>query len=339
MKLISNCGSELDRQIDLNALMLFYEVIEAGSFTAASAKLNLAKSSISRRLSRMEEQFGSILIKKSARKLTLTELGESLYQRCQRIAAELHAASSEASVEQSGMQGTLRVSVPSDFGVTWFANLIADFVKLCPQLTIVVRVHNSDLVDLTKEPFDIAIQVGALKKDSPLVCKRLAALSQGIYAGPEYIAQHGTPLSLGDCVRHSWVVTDVQQREGLSLLHGRSGRQAIRVAHRIVVDSARLARELAILNLGVVLIPEIFAADALQCQRLVRVLLPWQSPSLQVTALFLSRDRIPKRARVFLEFFAERIRGWQAKIALAPPPPDHSLPTEICTAINGVSPS
>ena len=112
----------------------------------------------------MEEHFGTILIKKSARRLTLTEFGESLYQRCQRIAEEVQAVSSEALVEQSETQGTLRVSVPSDFGVTWFASLIVDFANQYPHVNMVVRVHNSDLVDLNKEPFDIAIQVGELKR-------------------------------------------------------------------------------------------------------------------------------------------------------------------------------
>lgn len=315
MKATSGCNSERDRQIDLNALMLFYEVIRAGSFTAASEKLNLAKSSISRRLSKMEEHFGSILIKKSARRLTLTEFGESLYQRCQRIAEEVQAVSSEALVEQSETQGTLRVSVPSDFGVTWFASLIVDFANQYPHVNMVVRVHNSDLVDLNKEPFDIAIQVGELKKPSALVCKHLAMLSQAIYASPQYVSQHGIPQSIADCGRHDWIVTDVQRREGLWLFQPNSERQAIRVPHRVVLNNVRLARELAVMGLGVVLMPEIFGADAVHQKRLVRVMVPWQIPPLQVTAIVLSRDRIPKRARVFLEFFAERTRSWQAAIA------------------------
>jgi DNA-binding transcriptional LysR family regulator len=335
-----NAGtSNLDRQLDLNALMLFYEVIQAGSFTAASAKLNLAKSSISRRISRLEEHFGSILIKKSARKLTLTEHGESLHRRCQKIAEELQAVSSEALVEHEEMQGTLRVSVPSDFGITWFANLVADFLKQCPQMVMVIRVYNSDIVDLNKEPFDIAIQVGELKKSSALVSKRLAMLSQAIYASPDYVAQHGTPQSIADCSCHDWIVTDVQQREGLWLFQANAERQAIRVAHRVQVDSARLARELAVMGLGVVLMPEIFGADAVHQQRLVRVMVPWQSPPLQVTAIFLSRDRIPKRARAFLEFFAERIRSWQAAITAGLCPHAHAMPAEDLPASGIISAS
>ena len=114
---------------------------------------------------------------------------------------------------------------------------------------------------------------------------------------------------IADCGRHDWIVTDVQRREGLWLFQPNSERQAIRVPHRVVLNNVRLARELAVMGLGVVLMPEIFGADAVHQKRLVRVMVPWQIPPLQVTAIVLSRDRIPKRARVFLEFFAERARA------------------------------
>jgi DNA-binding transcriptional LysR family regulator len=298
--------------MDLDSLMLFYEVIRAGSLTAAGIKLQLAKSTISRRLARLEQHLGCILVKKSARKLTLTEVGTLLYQRCTNIAAELHDASQEVRTLHSGMQGTLRLTVPADFGVTWLARLIDDFVRLFPEITITIRLHNNDFIDLLKEPFDIAIQVGEIKP-SQMVCKQLAIVPRGIYASPEYLARRGTPHSLEDCAKHDWIVTEVEQREGLWLSRRRSKRQAIRVTNKLVVNSARLGRELGIMGLGIVLIPDIFCTEAVQNQRLVRILIPWQSPPLRIAAFFLSRDRIPQKARAFLDFFADRARStnWQ----------------------------
>jgi DNA-binding transcriptional LysR family regulator len=67
------------------------------------------------------------------------------------------------------------------------------------------------------------------------------------------------------------------------------------------------------MGLGIVLIPDIFCTEAVQNQRLVRILIPWQSPPLRIAAFFLSRDRIPQKARAFLDFFADRARStnWQ----------------------------
>ena len=296
----------MDQQIDLNCLMLFYEVIEAGSLTAASAKLKLAKSTVSRRLASLERQFGSVLVKKNSRKLTLTEVGASLHKRCQNIAAEVHEATRQALGVHSNMQGLLRVSVPGDFGNDWLANVIADFTRLFPELTVAVRIHNTDIVDPIKEPFDIAIQIGE-RRPPQAVCKHLATFSRGIYASPDYLAQHGTPESLHDCQAHDWILLDVQERDGVLLLRRRSKGRVIVAAHKIIANSARLARELCTMGLGLTLLPDILAEDAVRDGRLIRVLVDWTSPPLHVVALFISRDHIPRKTRVFLEFFAERM--------------------------------
>jgi DNA-binding transcriptional LysR family regulator len=303
---IWNGENMMNRQLDLDYLMLFHDVVEAGSLTAASAKLKLAKSTVSRRLARLEQQVGSILVKRGTRKLALTEIGASLHSRCQRIAAEVQQASEQALGMHSNMQGMIRLSIPGDLGVIWLGSVISDFVRQFPEINMAVRINNSDMVDPIEEPFDLVIQVGETK---PLrsVYRRLATLSRGIYASPEYLARRGTPRSLEECKAHEWIVTDVQVRDGVWLFRKGLKRRAISVASRIVVNSARLARELAIAGLGLALVPDTLCSDAVIQRRLVRVLTDWRTPALQVVALFLSRDRIPRKTRVFLEFLAERM--------------------------------
>lgn len=310
----------MDSKIDLNSLMLFYEVIEAGSLTAASVKLGLAKSTVSRRLASLERQFGSVLVKKNSRKLTLTEVGASLHKRCQKIAAEVQEATWQALGVHSNMQGLLRVSVPGDLGIDWLANVIADFTRLYPELTVAVRIHNTDIVDPIKEPFDIAIQIGE-QRPNQAVCKHLATFSRGIYASPDYLARRGIPRSVADCYGHDWIVIDVQERDGVLLVRRSSKWRVIGAAHKIVANSARLARGLAILGLGLTLLPDVLAEDAVRNRRLVRVLVDWTSPPLHVVALFISRDRIPRKTRVFLEFVAERMLNGVRSVRVSPQPP------------------
>ncbi len=299
-------GNAVEQKVDLNSLMLFYEVIEAGSLTAASAKLKLAKSTVSRRLSRLEQQFGSVLVKKGTRKLVLTEVGTSLHKGCQQIVADVRQATRQALSVHSDLQGTVRVSVPSDLGVAWLGSIVAEFARRYPEITIAIRVHNSDIVDPIKEPFDIAIQIGEKRPPAP-VCKWIATLPRGVYASPEYLARRGAPKSLDECKLHDWIVTDVQLRDGVSLFQKRKRGKAIGVPGKIVANSARLARELVTAGLGLAMIPDTLCVDRVRDGRLVRILPQWQCPALQVVALFLSRDRIPRKTRAFLDFFAERI--------------------------------
>ena len=325
-----NAESAMDQKIDLNSLMLFYEVIEAGSLTAASAKLKLAKSTVSRRLSRLEQDFGSVLVKKGTRKLALTEVGASLHTGCRQIVADLQQATRKALSVHSEMQGTIRVSVPGDLGITWLGNIVLDFARLFPEVSIAIRVNNSDIVDPIMEPFDIAIQIGEKRPSAP-VCKRIATLPRGVYASPAYLARRGTPQSLEACERHDWIVTGVDERDGVWLFQKRKKGRATGVARKIVVNSARLARELATGGLGLAMISDALCENQLQNNQLVRVLPEWQCPALQVVALFLSRDRIPRKTRVFLDFFAERMatqtRGARRAAAGALPRANPAAPT------------
>lgn len=296
----------MDQLRDLNSLMLFYEVIEAGSMTAASAKLKLAKSTVSRRLARLEQDFGSVLVKKGTRKLALTEVGTSLHMGCRQIVADLQQATRQARSVHSEMQGTIRVSVPGDLGITWLGNIVLDFARLFPEISIAIRVNNSDIVDPISEPFDIAIQIGEKRPSAP-VCKRIATLPRGVYASPEYLTRRGTPQLIEECETHDWIVTDVEERDGVWLFQKRRKGRATGGGRKIVVNSARLARELATGGLGLAMIPDALCEGPLENNQLVRVLPDWQCPASQVVALFLSRDRIPRKTRVFLDFFAERM--------------------------------
>jgi DNA-binding transcriptional LysR family regulator len=307
----------VNRQLDLTSLMLFYEVVECGSLAAAGAKLKLAKSTVSRRLTRLEQQVGSTLLKRGTKKLTLTEIGASLHSRCKRVAKEVEQASGEALGMQSDMLGTLRLSIPGDLGVSWLGDVIADFSRQFPDVTINVRLHNSDIIDPIEEPFDIVIQVGE-KKPLRSVCRPLATLSRSIYASPRYLTARGKPQSLDASKEHDWIVTDVQERDGVWLFRNNSRGRAVSVAMKIVVNSARLAREFAISGLGLALVPDILCRGAVQQGRLVRILADWRAPALHVSALLLSRDRIPRKTRVFLEFFAQRMSAPQRGTSSAP---------------------
>jgi len=298
----------VERQIDLNSLLLFYEVVEAGSLTAASIRLKLAKSTVSRRLTRLEHQFNSILLKKGTHKLALTEVGATLHKHCRQIVLEVQHATRQALSVHSDMQGPLRVAVPGDLGVTWLGAVVSDFLRLFPEITVAIQVHNSDIVDPTEEPFDIAVQIGETRP-SRTVCKHLATLTRGIYASPEYLARRGTPQSPVECRSHDWIVTDVQERDGVWLFRKQSKGRAIGVGRKIVANSARLSRELAIAGQGLALIPDALCTDAVRDHRLARILGHWKTPPLQVVALFLSRDRIPKKTRAFLDLLAEKTKA------------------------------
>jgi len=153
----------MPRKLDLNALLLFFEVTNARSISAAAKKLGIPKSTISRKIQFLEDQTGATLFRKGSRKLTTTDIGQALYEHCERIASEIEEAGLGTARMQTELRGTLRVSMPVDFGIGWLSHAVAAFAVSYPDIHLVIDA-NSRWVDVTVEPYDVAVQLGPLPK-------------------------------------------------------------------------------------------------------------------------------------------------------------------------------
>ncbi|WP_326538299.1 LysR family transcriptional regulator [Pseudorhodoferax sp.] len=289
----------------LDQLMMFHEVVESGSLTKAGGRLRMATSTVSRKLASLERQMGTLLLKRNTRRLVPTEVGLDLYQRCGRIAREVQDLGSAAELSRSEVRGTLRVSIPSDFGSGWLGTAISRFVQQHPALRLEIEV-SSEPVNLIEQPFDMAIQYGALR-DSRLVCKRLATLSRGIYASPGYLRRQGTPATLEQLREHGFVVTQLQRDEGTLQFRSQGTRQRIPIEHRVVVNNMRLARELVLGDAGLAVLPQGMCAAHVASGALAQLLPQWRVPSTQAVAVVLAREGIPRKTRAFLDFLGEHL--------------------------------
>lgn len=302
-------------KIDLNALMLFQEVVSAGSITRACATTGISKSTISRKLTQLENEVGSLILKKNSRTLAVTGIGRTLYEYARRIAAEAVNAGLETAEMQSTLGGTLRVSMPTDFGVAWLGRVVAAFAVQHPDIRLEIDM-NSGAVDLVKEPYDIAIHLGQ-PSPSRLVYRRLAALSRGIYASPDYLEKWGVPKTINELSEHHCIITEQQRSEGVWTFRNASRRRRVEVSGRAVVNNIGLVRELVIGGVGIGVLNHSLCHNDVAAKRLVRILSSWESPPLQATALILSRDRIPRKTRAFLDFIALRLGEHERGLAAA----------------------
>ncbi len=289
----------------LDELMMFHEVVTAGSLTRASESLGVAKSTLSRRLTRLEKQLGNLLLKRNTRRVVPTEVGLELFERCQRIVSEVASLDTLAEASRNEVTGTLRVSIPSEFGSGWLGKAIAEFALKYPGLALAIDITTRP-VNLIEDDYDVAIGFGRLR-DSQLAYRRLATLARGIFASPRYLEAHGYPDSLAALQQHEFVVTDVQQREGTLLLREPGTRRRIRLQPRIAVNSMRLARELVLNHVGLAILPRAMCVHHLKSGALVPVLPDWECPTVDASAVVLAREGIPRKTRVFLDFIAQRL--------------------------------
>src|SRR3954468_1318017 len=197
--------------MDLNHVAVFARVVELQSFTAAAKQLGLPKSSVSRTLSRLEDELGVRLLQRTTRKLHLTEAGQAYYERARVALTGLEEAASAATNLSAEPRGTVRLSAPADVGILNLGELVARFVRKYPLVHVEIS-FSSRFVDLVAEGFDLALRAGKMA-DSSLVARKIGSDALGIYASANYLRRRGRPKTLADLADHDCV-----------LFHGTNGK-------------------------------------------------------------------------------------------------------------------
>jgi len=152
-------------QFDANDLLIFARVAAAGSFSRAAEQLGLPKSTVSRRVSLLEERLGERLIQRTTRRLTLTDFGRQLLEHARQVAAEVDAVRALSEFRQARPSGRLRVSMPNDFATLLLTEMLAAFVTLHPAVSLELDL-SPRRVDLLGENFDLAIRMGSFLRST-----------------------------------------------------------------------------------------------------------------------------------------------------------------------------
>jgi DNA-binding transcriptional LysR family regulator len=295
--------------LDLNLLMLFMEIVSAGSISQAAARLDAPKATLSRKLRQLEQQVGAVLLKRGPHRLEVTEIGQALLQHCQHIATEAAQASALASEMQSQLRGTMRVCIPFGLASTWVSQALARFALEYPDVRLIIHVTNS-WVDVSEDPYDVAIYIGRVLNEH-LPVRRLAELQRGVYGSPAYCERKGIPQKPADLVDHDCIALETQLRDRLWTFEVPGTTRAVTVAPRMTVSEIIAVREMAVAGLGYSILTHAVCAAEVQAGRLVRVLADWQIPPVDISVTFLERRHMPLRIRAFIDMLAhaiERVR-------------------------------
>ena len=302
-------GAQADApaRIDLNLLMLFLEIVHAKSISQAAARLQTPKATLSRKLRQLERQVGAVLLKRGPHRLEMTEIGQALFQHCERIAAEAADAGSVASEMQSQLRGTMRVCIPFGLESTWVSRALARFALEYPDVKLTIHITNS-WVDVSEEPYDVALYIGRVRNEQ-LPVRRLAELARGVYASPAYLERKGAPKKPSDLFQHDCIALESQLSDRVwSVELPETGRFA-NVSPRMTVSDIITAREMVMAGVGLGILTHAVSEADVKAKRLVRVLPDWQVPPVSISATFLERRHMPARVRAFIDMLAQAIKS------------------------------
>jgi len=188
----------------LKSMVVFAQVIEQGSLSAAAKHLGLSRAVVSYHLKKLETQLDVKLLNRSTRSINLTEPGQAYYERCRVIAEQANAANQQIENFKSEPIGLLRITCPVNIGLQTVVPALNEFKKIYPKIALDVMLSD-EVVNIMKEGIDLAIR-GAPLPDSGLQASKLATLPMCLCAAPEYFRQFGRPLNPADLSNHQWVI-------------------------------------------------------------------------------------------------------------------------------------
>lgn len=294
--------------VEPNDLLLFARIVEAGSFSRAAERVQLPKSTVSRRIALLEQKLGERLLQRTTRKLVLTEFGASLLEHARRVAEEVDAAGALAQHRQGEPSGKLRLSVPGDFANIGMHEVIARFIARYPAVSLEMDL-SPRRVDLIAENFDIAIRMGDLPDDASLHARPINVEHFGLYAAPAYLARHGLPEHPDDLLRHD-LLCMLSRYGGATpwvLTRGKL-RWERQLPARLTANSPELLARIAARGAGIAASSRTFAGPYVQTGELVRVLPEWDLPTASGWAVFPGRRLMPAKTRAFLDLMEEMCR-------------------------------
>ncbi len=292
--------------LDLGDLMVFTKVVETESLTKAGELLALPKSTVSRRLTRLEEHLGVQLLHRSTRSVTVTQDGATFFEYCLRSIGVLRDGERALQSGSSIPQGVVRIAIPYVLGQSLIGPLLADFLRQYPDVRL-VSVLSDNAVGLLREGFDVALAVGPFA-DSGLIAAKLGTTGCGAFGAPGYFERKGTPQTHAELPRFDLLATGTVDRRHRWTLHNADTEVAVEFSPRLLCNDLILLRHAALSELGIANLPAFLCKRDLAEGRLIEVLPGWQAADMHFYALFADPKGVPVRVRTLIDFLVEHLR-------------------------------
>jgi DNA-binding transcriptional LysR family regulator len=289
----------------LQGMSVLVAAVEAGSLSAAARRLRMPLATVSRKVSELERQLNARLLKRSTRRLALTDAGESYVAACRRILEDVAEAERAAAGEYRAPRGALTVTAPVVFGRVHVGPIAVEFLKAYPEIDL--RLRLADLVlNLAEERIDVAVRIGSLA-DSSLVALPVGAIRRVVCASPSYFAARGVPRSPDDLASHDCVTFEGIASPRAWTFSG-AREPVVPIRSRLAVNSAEAAADAAISGLGIAHLLSYQAADAVRDGTLVLALEDFEPPAVPVHIVHAGQRPLPLKVRAFLDFLVPRLR-------------------------------
>jgi DNA-binding transcriptional LysR family regulator len=256
-------------KLDLEEVGVFLAIVDTGSMTAAAQRLGQPVSTVSRLLARLEGKLGTSLLRRTTRRLDLTDEGHAFVPDAREIVATVQAAEDRLMARRGQLSGRLRLDAATPFMLHVLVPLMPGYRARHPNVTLSLS-SNEGFIDLLERRVDLAVRIGELK-DSTLHSRLLGHSRIRMAATPAYLRRHGTPADLPALLRHELLGFSEPDVLNLWPLQDADGKP-VRIVPTVLASSGETLRQLALQDMGIVCMADWMIAGDLAAGRLAEVL-------------------------------------------------------------------
>ncbi|WP_321851987.1 LysR family transcriptional regulator [Burkholderia diffusa] len=290
-------------------ILAFVAVASEGSFTKAAELLGVGRPAVSRNVQKLEAQLSTRLFQRTTRTTELTCEGRRFFENChQGVAQIVEAMNDMLELRQGPPRGLIRISSAVGFGRKIVAPLLEKFAHAYPDIIIDLLLDDRP-VDLVSERIDVSFRNGRIE-DSSIIARQLIPMQMALCAAPSYVAKHGLPQSVDDLDRHECINFRFASGRLFEWEFNVDGRvQKYLPASRLTFNDADLVLRSVLNGSGIAQLAGYQIRDHLASNELVVALAKHVPEDRGHYICYLSRQHLPTRIRIFVDFMTEQIRA------------------------------
>jgi DNA-binding transcriptional LysR family regulator len=303
--------------MDLRQLEIVRMVADTGSFTAASRRLHVSQSAVSRQVLLLEEELGEPLFLRLGRRVRLTHAGESLLQLSRRVLADIRDTTSAIVDHQQTLRGTVQLGGGMTVCLHVFPALLKEFRRKHPEVEVKLTTGGTPflLERLRAGAVDMALLTlpveGADLVSVPVMREELL------------LAMHPShPLARTRRI----TAADLDGQPFVLFERGSSTRRVVdemftreQVNPRIVMETenVEILKALVLIGMGITIIPYQAVTREVQAGRLRCVRIERLSLVRETGWVYLRTARVPRAVQQMFEALQRTL----PRLKLAPPAP------------------
>ena len=292
----------------VQGISLFIRVVETGSFSKAAEDLGITQPTATKFVASMEKRLGTLLLHRSTRGVTPTEIGKIYYEKCKSIAREIEEADDLASLMQSKVRGKLTISSSVAFGRRVLTPSILEFMSQHPELEVNLNMDDR-YINLVEQGVDLAIRMRRLP-DSSLGSRFLGTNPWVLVATPQYLDDHSVPKVPEDIQQHQALIYSTVQVDHRWNFTDTSGHaESIEVKGPFTSNNLSSILSAARAGMGLAALPCYVAHQSIKDGVLKPILEDWSLPSQEIHAVFSSPKHVPTKVSRCIDWLQGQFKG------------------------------